>query len=248
MINFSISVIIPALNEEKFLPACLESLFHQDFVGDYEIIVVDNGSEDLTAQVARDKGARVISLKNKGVSFARQAGADNARGDIIVQADADTTYPRWWISRLQKQFKKHPDIVAVAGIFIYHHPPWWAAFEYFLRLFFGYLSDLVLGRPYIISGANLAFYKSAYLRVGGYQHNSYSPDQFNISSRLSRVGKIFYDIKSYGATSERSVAKPVQTIFFEFINHLCRFGKYIIKSKIGSTKDRSKKITSIPTG
>jgi len=100
-----ISVIIPAFNEEKLLPRCLESLRNQDYEDEYEIIVADNGSTDDTAGIAREFGAKVVSCPNRrGVFHARQAGADAACGDIIAQADADTIYPRGWLRRIANQF------------------------------------------------------------------------------------------------------------------------------------------------
>jgi peptidoglycan-N-acetylglucosamine deacetylase len=243
-----ISVVIPAINEEKYIPQCLASLKAQDFTRPFEVIVVDNGSEDQTIQVARRWGAKVILCPRKGVSYARQAGAEVALGDIIIQADADTTYPSWWLSRIQKQFRKHPKIVAVAGIFIYNKPPWWAVFEYTFRFIFGFLSAVILGRPYIISGANLAFYKKAFSQIGGYQHASYSSDQYNISTRLSKVGKVIYDIRSYGVTSERSVSKPARVVTMDFISHLLRYAKYLFKFSGSEAKSSRNKTTSISTG
>jgi peptidoglycan-N-acetylglucosamine deacetylase len=204
-----ISVVVPAYNEEKLIGQNLESLKKQDFQGEYEIIVVDNGSRDNTALVARSMGIKVVVCPQKGVSHARQCGAEAASGEIIVQADADTIYPTWWLTRIAEQFKKHPEAIGVAGTFIYKNPPWWAGVEYFLRVFFGTLSSLVFGRPLVVSGANLAFSKRAFTRIGGYEHGSYSSDQINIVTRLSRVGKVIYDGRLYCATSERSVNKPV---------------------------------------
>ena len=62
-----ISVIVPAYNEEKFLPQCLEALKNQSFNLPYEIIVVDNNSTDLTGEIARNAGVKVVLEKRKGV-------------------------------------------------------------------------------------------------------------------------------------------------------------------------------------
>jgi peptidoglycan-N-acetylglucosamine deacetylase len=243
-----ISVVIPAYNEEKYIRACLESLQQQDYTGDYEVIVADNGSQDQTRKIALGLGAKVVDCPKKGVCFARQAGADFAQGEIIVQADADTLYPGWWLKRIHRQFKSHPRVIAVAGSFIYSNPPWWAGFEYFLRVFFGFLSNVVFGRPLIISGANFAFYKEALMQIGGYHQEAYSSDQLDISSRLRSVGKIFYDGRSYCATSNRSVAKPTLTVMKEFIQNLNKFAGHTVNDLRNKRKDRTKKEKSLSPG
>jgi peptidoglycan-N-acetylglucosamine deacetylase len=243
-----ISVVIPAYNEEKLIGETLESLKKQDFKGEYEIIVVDNGSWDKTAQVALSMGVKVVSCPQKGVAYARQQGAEAARGEIIVQADADTLYPTWWLTRIDSQFKRHPKAVAVAGTFIYKNPPWWAGIEYFLRVFFGMLSALFCGRPLVISGANFAFYKKALFQIGGYEYNAYSSDQINIATRLSGVGKVIYDGRLYCATSNRSVAKPVLSIFVAFMRHLSYFTRYVILSIGPFFRRRRNKLSPLSTG
>lgn len=82
-----ISIVIPVLNEESCLADCLASLASQDYDGEYERIVADNGSTDGSVGVSRKFGVRVVSCsEKKSVFHARQAGADAARGDIVVQA------------------------------------------------------------------------------------------------------------------------------------------------------------------
>jgi peptidoglycan-N-acetylglucosamine deacetylase len=243
-----ISVVIPALNEEKVIRECLESLMHQDFADKYEVVVVDNGSRDNTAKIARDMGAMVIPCPHKGVSFARQAGADAAHGEIIVQADADTSYPTWWLSRIKKQFDSHPDAVSVAGTFIYQKRPWWGIFEYIIRAFWNIMAVIFLRRPYIISGANFAFYKRAFNHIGGYHPEAYSSDQFDISTRLSQEGKIVYDRRSWGATSARSVAKPTIVIIYDFVRHLGRFAGHITVPFQALFKKGARKAASVSPG
>ncbi|WP_056933539.1 glycosyltransferase family 2 protein [Thermococcus barophilus] len=81
-----ISVIIPAYNEEKRIGKVLQRM--PDFID--EIIVVDDGSEDRTSEVARELGAEVIRLEqNQGKGRAMSEGIKKANGDIIVFIDAD---------------------------------------------------------------------------------------------------------------------------------------------------------------
>ena len=93
-----VSVIVPAFNAEKYLGRCLDSIAAQSF-GDWECIVVDDGSTDGTAAMAdgyaaKDARFRVIHKPNGGVASARQAGLDVARGVFTIHADADD-----WIDR-----------------------------------------------------------------------------------------------------------------------------------------------------
>lgn len=243
-----ISVVIPARNEEKFLADCLESLTNQDYGGEYEIIVADNGSTDKTVEIARNFGARVVACsEKKGVSHARQAGADAARGALIVQADADTIYPRDFLTRIVEQFTAHPEAAAVAGRFLYRDPPSWAKLEYFLRYHLSRLTLFLFGRPLLISGATLAFRRRAFLSVNGYKDITYSADQIGITGRLRKLGKILYDPNLQVLTSARSVKKPFFFIVLDVCVHLNRvamhFAQFCLETgQQFATKTRARRI------
>ncbi|EMJ86812.1 glycosyltransferase family 2 protein [Leptospira meyeri] len=92
----SVSFVIPCLNEEKTLPYVLEKLVkvkkdHSKEM-DIEILVSDNGSTDRSITIAKKFGARVTPAKERGYGAALDSGIRNAKGDIIVFADADDTY------------------------------------------------------------------------------------------------------------------------------------------------------------
>ncbi len=85
-----ISIIIPTLNEEKYLPKILETIKKQTFK-DYEIIVADADSKDKTTEIALKYGARVV--KGGMPAVGRNAGAKVARGEFLFFLDADTKLP-----------------------------------------------------------------------------------------------------------------------------------------------------------
>ena len=88
-----VSVIIPAYNEESYLPqtiGAIKSSILELPQLEWEIIVVDNVSTDLTSQIAEELGARVVLEANRGISKARNRGAKHASGKILVFVDADT--------------------------------------------------------------------------------------------------------------------------------------------------------------
>ena len=92
--KIELSVIMPCLNEESTVGYCVDEAlqFIQKYDIPGEIIVVDNGSEDLSASVAAGHGARVITEKRKGYGRAIRTGIDNSSGRILIIGDADTTY------------------------------------------------------------------------------------------------------------------------------------------------------------
>ena len=230
-----ISVVIPALNEEKYLPDCLKSLRNQDYTGPYEIIIADNGSTDNTIRIAQDFQARVVPCpEKKNVFYARQIGADAAQGDIIAQADADTLYPRNWLSRIADRFEKHPEMVAVTGRYVYTEPPWWAVVEYVIRTLTNMWTVPILGRPWVVSGATFAFRREIFVKLGGYHDIVYAPDQLGIASRLNRAGKVAFDSKLRVITSPRSVKKPIFRIFKEGLINWGRWVKYLLKKPLSS--------------
>jgi len=91
-----LTIVIPALNEELGIGPTLDNIPTDQLLAagySVEILVVDNGSTDRTATIARDHGARVVSQSKRGYGNAYQAGFAAATGDIIVSGDADMTYP-----------------------------------------------------------------------------------------------------------------------------------------------------------
>lgn len=96
-----LSIIIPTLNEEKYLPDLLESLKKQDF-SDYEVIVADAGSEDETVKMANAYGCRIIKggLPAKG----RNSGAKVAIGEVFLFLDADTVLSEKFLSNSLTEF------------------------------------------------------------------------------------------------------------------------------------------------
>ncbi|MBI1319055.1 MAG: glycosyltransferase [Candidatus Hydrogenedens sp.] len=88
---YRLSVVIPAYNEERYLPATLEAMRRAEaYAGEpIEIIVSDNLSTDQTARVARSYGARVVQVPTKSISAVRNGGAAAATGEYVAFCDAD---------------------------------------------------------------------------------------------------------------------------------------------------------------
>ena len=93
-----LSIVVPAYNEEAYLPDCLESILIQtrDLAEPAEIIVVNNASTDRTPEVALGyPGVRVVDEPRKGLTFARQAGYAASTGDLVANVDSDSRRAGW---------------------------------------------------------------------------------------------------------------------------------------------------------
>ena len=94
----SISVIVPVYNGKRFLEACIESLKRQTY-GNYEIIIVDDGSTDGSPDLVSPP-AQLVSTKGRtGAGAARNLGAKSAKGDFLLFTDADVVAPDDWIAK-----------------------------------------------------------------------------------------------------------------------------------------------------
>ncbi len=104
-----ISIVIPALNEERAIKAVLDQIpvsALNDSGYEVEKLVVDNGSTDNTVAIAKKSGAIVVHESRRGYGNAYKAGFEKADGDIIVTGDADMTYPFDALPRLLSIFEK----------------------------------------------------------------------------------------------------------------------------------------------
>ena len=114
-----ISVIIPAKDAAKTLGECLQAVLHQEcmqFEHDYEVIVVDDGSIDDTAEIAKQHAVRIIRQSNGGPAAARNAGVRSARGTLLAFTDADCVPSTSWLRELTRPFH-NPEVVGVKGVY-----------------------------------------------------------------------------------------------------------------------------------
>jgi glycosyltransferase involved in cell wall biosynthesis len=108
-----VSVVIPCLNEAEHIDECvtaaLDAMREAGIAG--EVVVADNGSEDGSGDIAAAAGARVVHEPRRGYGSAYLAGFANARGEFIVMADADLTYPFEEIPRFVSELQAGADLV-----------------------------------------------------------------------------------------------------------------------------------------
>jgi cellulose synthase/poly-beta-1,6-N-acetylglucosamine synthase-like glycosyltransferase len=113
-----VTVIIPAFNAEKAISRCLDALTGQNYSGELEIIVIDDGSTDSTPDiVSQYKRVQLVRQKNAGPASARNKGASAARGDIILFTDSDCVPEQNWISEMLRPFHEDREVVGVKGAY-----------------------------------------------------------------------------------------------------------------------------------
>lgn len=195
------SVVVPAHNEAGVLGRTLGSLLAQDFAGPVEVVVVDNGSTDGTADLARAAGVRVVEEPCLGVCAARQRGTDLARGQIVVSTDADTVHPPDWLSTIDAAFRDDPQLVAVAGPCRYEDAPGWAAVLPRIGFAAVAAAHALTGRVGYVTATNIAFRREGF---AGYDTSlTQGGDEVDLLRRLRRQGRVTWARGNAVRTSSR---------------------------------------------
>jgi len=205
--DMRVSVIIPALNEEKKL---LESLpvIRGQLRPEDELLVIDNGSSDQTAAVARSLGCNVISEAIRSRPKARNAGIARAAGDLLFFLDADCLPKERWFHRMLEVFED-PTIGAVAGEIQMAEAD--NALEQFLRLR-GYLSQAVSFRhPFLPYGntANVAYRRAVLNTIGGFDEKLPEGEDADLSWRMQLETEYRLVIASDAVVLHKSELKPL---------------------------------------
>ncbi|VVB77242.1 Glycosyltransferase AglE [uncultured archaeon] len=181
-----ISVVIPALNEERHIEACLLSVRAQT-LKPLEIIVCDGNSEDRTREIARKHADRVVVEKRRSAAAERQKGAMLAKGDFIAFIDSDSIADPRWLERVGKAFK--PGVSGVYGpVLIFDGN---AIDRFMSEYVFNQYIRLAhaLGKP-SPAGINMAVRRSSFLEVKGFDTSMRTMEDIDLFRRLATVGRI----------------------------------------------------------
>lgn len=204
-----ISVVIPARNEEAYLPRCLNALREAGRRGPFElqIIVVLNRCTDDTEAIARQAGCDIVQEDAKNLARIRNAGAKIARGDIIVTVDADS---RVSINIFEKihQALSNPSVVG-GGVLIL--PERWSLGIFVTAL---YLVPLVLWHG--ISGGVFFCRKVDFDAIGGFDESLLSVEDIDFARRL----------KAHGRSSSRRFVNLLRANIVTSCRKFDRFGDW----------------------
>ncbi len=238
-----ISFIIIAYNEEKYIEKCVRSVFLQKNLPSFEVIVVDNNSTDNTYKIVREKfpQAKLVKELKQGMTSARNRGAKEAKGDILVFFDADDIIPEHWAEKMLMYFKKHVSCVGISGPSKFYDLPKRYKFVEFIGFkilypFFGeFLLKTVFKKGVLWNGANIAVKKWAFRKVGGFSEDIlfYGEDS-DLAERLMKTGPIAFvqDLWVFGSARRLLKGNPILEGFKYISNYMWFFltkksrGKY----------------------
>lgn len=199
-----ISVIVPTLNEEKYISKCLNSLKNQDFKGGYEVIVVDGGSFDRTMEVAKSLADKTVLLPKAPVGAARNLGVKIAKGDVVAFIDADTIASDQWLNNIQEAFASFDRPVGVTGPTLTYEGGKLDRLAYKIATEWIQKLSLLMGIPHV-AGFNCAYLKEPFLKCGGFDENKRLSEDLVLSLKMRSEGRIIYNKNVLAYTSLRRV-------------------------------------------
>ena len=210
-----VSIIIPAYNEEDYLPVLLSTIRHQTYYN-VEIIVVDDASEDRTKEVAESYGALVVEKIDgvQNVAKSRNMGAKYATGHYLVFADADGAFEHSLVEKTVKELDK-------GKVLVYsNHCSTDDVIQGTIRVIIGYLDPVsnetlsYLTNLVSINGQYIAVTKEAFEAVGGYNEaltpeGAYGEDRRFAMDVMERYGidKVGFLRWTFSGTSSRRAKK-----------------------------------------
>jgi glycosyltransferase involved in cell wall biosynthesis len=181
-----LSVIIPAFNEEKELPACLGSVALAvaacQLETELEVIVCDNNSTDRTAELARKHGARVVFEPVNQISRARNAGAAAATGLWFLFIDADSRLDAENLARVAEFARSGAPVVGGGCVIGLNHAPWWVAPGLLGWNFYSQTAGRAAG-SFVFCGGN------DFRAVGGFNEELFAAEELDFSLKLKSYGR-----------------------------------------------------------
>ena len=184
--NPPVSVIIPTLQEEKYVATTLSLLKKVKPI--VEIIVVDGGSCDKTADTARHFTDKVYQARESGISKGKNLGAKHAIGSILVFMDADVTFPSNFVELVLKAFEDTAVVGATCNIMPSHNRLGPTTFFHFYNALIRTSAKL---KPHS-RGEFFAVRKRAFISVKGFNENLPCMEDHDLARRLSKLGKFVF--------------------------------------------------------
>jgi cellulose synthase/poly-beta-1,6-N-acetylglucosamine synthase-like glycosyltransferase len=221
----SVSVIIPSHNEERYIQECIESVIAADFKGKKEIIVVDDGSKDKTAEIASKylDNIKLIRKKHSGKSDSINKAISVSKGELIAIVDGDSFIQKDALQKISAEVERKNVVAASCIVKVKNrkkHILMWVHIEQIYNSLMRYIFSKINAN--IVTPGPLGIYRrKELLEVGGFSKKGFSED-IDVTIRLIRKGyKIGFAKNAVSETNMPYKAK-------EFLRQRTRFVRGII--------------------
>lgn len=231
MVKFS--VIIPTLNEAKYIERCLLSLYSQSTTDSYEIIIADSHSTDGTVRIAEKYADKVI-LCERGISLGRNTGAKASKGKYLIFIDGDSVASHTLLEAYANAFSNRRVVAATGPIFPLENLK--GHEDVFIRIGSKLYTEswikflIKINKPAFI-GSNSAFRKDSFLKHGGFREDLQTFEDGDLSMRIAgrNEGDFVFHENARVYTSVRRLKKWGYFKFIKF--HTTNTFKYILFKK-----------------
>lgn len=209
-----VSVIIPTLNEEKYIEPTLKALKKQSLnKKEYEIIICDSYSKDKTVDIAGKYGTKIILTNKKGAGAARNLAARKANGDILVFIDADTIVEKNFLKEVVNAFK---DTEVIGGTCRFL-PISTKEEDIIMYNIFAYVVKKSIERDKkkkFCPGFCCFYKKDIFNKIKGFKEDVIAEDH-ELARRISKHGKLVFLDNTFIYTSSRRInANPAKWVSF----------------------------------
>ncbi len=240
-----LSIIIPALNEEKYLPKLLKSIALQDFQGKMQVIVVDGNSQDHTIQVAERFNNElpelsILALRKRGIGYQRNRGAQKAKYKYLLFIDADIILPKNFLIRFLKKVNMQEQFIRSATIWVAERD----IRSYLVFVVMYPLTLLIIVLSKITPGFLLLTTKENHIKINGFREDLKIAEDIDYGWRLIEAGaKYHVHYYPFVLFSTRRLRKIGRLNFFYHY-----FRGYIMLKKYGIEVVEKEKARDYPFG
>lgn len=220
------SIIIPTLNEQKFLPKLLKDLKNQSYQN-FEILVVDGQSHDKTLEkasyFASTTNLKTFNQSSPGVSNQRNFGAKQAKGEYLIFFDADNRIPKTFLSTLNKQIKNQPGYLYTTKLATNSQLETQIVLVELSNFIIQILNTL--GKPFA-PGCNIIIEKDLFKKLKGFNPNLKLAEDHDLVQRARKLGVLLTVLKS--PVLYVSFRRPEKFGYLRFITQYTISGLYTL--------------------
>lgn len=228
----TVSIIIPALNEERMIGRCLASLAKLDFAHErFEVILVDNGSTDKTLEIAesfQDRlNLRVLQKSGVRISGLRNLGVQEARGEIVAFLDADCLAKSDWLERIL-EFAPCNGVGVVGAHYLLLEDSSWVG-----RTWHRYQEAEKSGEVSHVPAGDLIMRREDFLRLGGFDETIQTNEDYELCERVRKAGMMVRAYPEIGVV-HLGTAQSLRVFFRKQAWHGTHVVKVFLRNVSGS--------------